>query len=121
MQSNSIEKYLRLRRALEAEREQLTNRLNEVNAALNAFGGAGDGPGKGTPSRKTTRVQNELSLKEAILRAIKGKSLSKDEVYDAILKLGYRFNTGNPLNSIGTVLYGKNPKFKNVDGKFSLP
>ena len=120
MQSNSIEKYLRLRRALEAEREQLTNRLNEVNEALNAFGG-GTPAGKASAApRKSTRVQNEMSLKEAVLRAIKGKSLSKDEVYDAILKLGYRFNTDNPLNSIGTVLYGKKPKFKNHDGKFSL-
>jgi hypothetical protein len=30
------------------------------------------------------------------------------------------FTASNPLNSIGTVLYGKKLKFKNTDGKFSL-
>jgi hypothetical protein len=74
------------------------------------------------PKRRTVapRVTNVLSLKEAILQAIQGKSLTKEEVHAAVSALGYTFKTSNPLNSIGTVLYGKKPRFKNDGGKFSL-
>jgi hypothetical protein len=61
-----------------------------------------------------------LSLKEAVLKAIDGKSLSKHEVLDAVLRSGYQFSTDDPLNSLGVILYGKSPKFKNNAGQFSL-
>jgi hypothetical protein len=34
--------------------------------------------------------------------------------------MGYQFSTDDPLNSLGVILYGKNPKFKNEGGRFSL-
>ena len=120
MQSDSLKAFVKLRRNLETEQAKLTARLAELNAALGALGQEttnGIAAATGRPSR---RVSNELSLKEAILKVIQGKALTKDEVHTAILALGYQFNTDNPLNSIGTVLYGKKPKFKNIDGKFSL-
>ena len=43
----------------------------------------------------------------------------KQEILDAIHKLGYRFTTKNPMNSLGVILYGKNPRFKNENGRFS--
>jgi hypothetical protein len=46
--------------------------------------------------------------------------MTKHEILDAILMLGYQFSTDDPLNSLGVVLYGKKPKFKNEKGKFSL-
>lgn len=124
MQRDTIKQYIRLRRALETEREQLTARLSEVTEALAGFQGAGlppaaSGKRAGRPAGRV-KVENSLSLKEAVLAVIKGKALTKEEVLAAIQKLGYQFRTSNPLNSIGTVLYGKQPRFKNVDGKFSL-
>jgi hypothetical protein len=62
-----------------------------------------------------------MSLKEAVLKAIEGKALSKHEILDTVLRMGYQFSTDDPLNSLGVILYGKNPKFKNEGGKFSLP
>lgn len=73
------------------------------------------------PRTPTGRVRNELSLKESVLKVLEGgKELSKHEILDAVLRLGYQFSTDDPLNSLGVILYGKNPKFKNEGGKFSL-
>lgn len=47
--------------------------------------------------------------------------MSKHDILDAVLRSGYQFSTDDPLNSLGVILYGKNPKFINEGGKFSLP
>ena len=41
------------------------------------------------------------------------------EILDAVLALGYTFSTDDPLNSLGVILYGKKPKFKNEHGKLN--
>jgi len=90
-----------------------------MDEALGAMGLRGKdsyyGPKTGAP-----RARNELSLKEAVLKVIEGKSMTKHEILDAVLGLGYVFSTDDPLNSLGVILYGKKPKFKNDHGKFSL-
>ncbi|MGZ8898636.1 MAG: hypothetical protein ACXW3Z_00950, partial [Limisphaerales bacterium] len=48
-----------------------------------------------------------------------GGPLSKEEILNGVKQLGYRFSTNNPLNSLGVILYGKSPKFKNDAGRFS--
>jgi hypothetical protein len=45
--------------------------------------------------------------------------MTKGEVLAAVQKRGYKFSTNDPLNSLGVILYGKNPKFNRVDGRFS--
>jgi hypothetical protein len=55
------------------------------------------------------------------LEIVDGKALSKHDILDAVLRSGYQFSTDDPLNSLGVILYGKNPKFENNGGKFSLP
>jgi hypothetical protein len=51
---------------------------------------------------------------------IEGKAMTKHEILDAVLGAGYQFSTDDPLNSLGVILYGKKPKFKNDIGRFSL-
>jgi hypothetical protein len=43
---------------------------------------------------------------------IEGRSMTKREILDAALALGYQFSTDDPFDSLGVILYGKNPKFK---------
>jgi len=45
--------------------------------------------------------------------------LSRTELLDAVLKLGYKFTASNPLNSLSTLLYS-DKSFKNSNGKFSV-
>jgi len=45
--------------------------------------------------------------------------MTKEEILEGVQQLGYTFSTTNPLNSLGVILYGKNPRFKNENGRFS--
>jgi hypothetical protein len=125
MKRDSLSHFIKLRHALETERDQLAARLQEVTAALGTAD-SGDSASiaparKGSPRKpRVARVSNTASLKEAILAAIKGKALTKEEVLAGVEGSGYQFRTKNPLNSIGTVLYGKKPKFRNEGGRFSV-
>lgn len=116
---DALKQYVALRDAIFAEREQLITRLREMDEALGAMGLRGKDSYYG-PRTPTGRVRNELSLKDAVLKVIAGKSLTKHEILDAVLALGYQFSTDDPLNSLGVILYGKKPKFQNDSGRFSL-
>jgi hypothetical protein len=117
--ADALKQYVALRDSIFAEREQLLARLREMNEALGAMGLRGRDSYYG-PRTPTGRVRNELSLKDAVLQVIESKSMTKHEILDAVLALGYQFSTDDPLNSLGVILYGKKPKFKNDHGKFSL-
>jgi len=116
---DAIKQYVSLRDSIIAERDQLLTRLREIDAALGAMGLRGKENYYG-PKTSADRASNAMSLKEAVFKVIEGKSLTKHEVLDAVLALGYKFSTHDPLNSLGVVLYGKNPKFKRIHGRFSL-
>ena len=119
MPKDSLKDFATLRHSLETERERISARLQSINAVL------GDVPSpivktsKLAKAKKDTRAKNELSLKKAIIKVTMDKALAKDEIFEAVKNLGYKFTTKKPLNSINVVLYGKKPKFKNQDGKFT--
>jgi hypothetical protein len=120
MKANALKEYVAVRDAIFAEREQLIARLREMDEALgtSALRGRDSYYGPRTP---TGRVRNGKSLKEVVLEIVEGKALNKHDILDAVLRSGYQFSTDDPLNSLGVILYGKNPKFENNGGKFSLP
>lgn len=117
--NDTLKQFVALRDQILAEREQIILRLHEVDAALGSMGLRGGALFYG-PRTPTGRIRNEMSLKEAVLKVIEGKALTKHQILDAVLALGYQFSTDDPLNSLGVILYGKNPRFKNEKGKFSL-
>jgi hypothetical protein len=119
MKTDALKQYVSLRDSIFAEREQLVSRLREIDEALGAMGLRGRDAYYG-PRTPTGRVRNELSLKEAVMKVIDEKALTKHEILDAVLRIGYQFSTNDPLNSLGVILYGKSPKFKNENGRFSL-
>jgi hypothetical protein len=45
--------------------------------------------------------------------------MTKQEIHDAVVRLGYRFKSKDPFNVLGVVLYGKKPRFRNEGGRFS--
>lgn len=126
MKSTSIKQFLKLHHQLSQERAKIQKRLKEVEDALGAFDsvptpiktteGKKRGPKPG--SKKT--VSNEMSLKDAVVKVLGKQQLTKEEILDGVLKLGYRFRTRKPLGTITVVLYGKNPKFTRKDGKFGV-
>jgi hypothetical protein len=117
---DAIKQFVSLRDSILAEREKLIARLREMDQAMGAMGLRPRDNYFGPRPDTMVRARNELSLKEAVFKVIEGKAMTKHEILDAVLKLGYQFSTDDPLNSLGVILYGKKPKFKNVHGKFSL-
>jgi hypothetical protein len=117
---DAVQQFVSLRDSISAERENIIARLREIDAALGSAGLPG-AAAYYQPRTYGPRTHNELSLKEAVLKVLEGgKSLTKHEILDAIVALGYTFTTNDPLNSLGVVLYGKSPKFKNQHGRFSI-
>ena len=124
MKITDVSQYVALREALVKEKSALEARLAAINRALEGKNpGAPAKPGR-KPGRKAgaprgKRAKNEMSMKEATVKALTGKALSRQELLAAVQKLGYKFTAKKPLNSLSTLLY-TDKGFKNSGGKFSV-
>jgi hypothetical protein len=119
MDHASLKRFMSLHNQILAERRAVIARLRDLDEKLEAMGFNATVRHYGihTPSG---RVRNKTSLKKAVVNVIANRSMTKEEVLRAVLASGYQFNTDDPMNSLGVILYGKNPKFENVDGRFNL-
>ncbi len=134
---DNLKEFLALREALVEEKEQLLVRLREIEAVLGeaappapAKPRRGRPPGSGKAKQASAdspvgrrpqggkRIRNKISLRNAIIAATKNRALTKQEILDAVEKMGYRFNAKNPIPSLNSVLYA-NQQFKRDRGKFS--
>ena len=63
---------------------------------------------------------SKIGMRDAIAAATRKGALKPRELVDAVQKVGYRFTSKNPYNSIGAYLYGREGRkhFKKVDGGF---
>jgi hypothetical protein len=147
MKRDALQQFVALRRSLESEKAQLETRLAAVNQALGTEshfapeapvvfegrgrprltgGGLGKkhakhraGPGSAV-KRRGNLGGNAMSLREAVVQVTTPKALTKKEILAGVDKLGYKFTTKDPTNSLNQILYkSTNPKFRNADGKFS--
>jgi hypothetical protein len=131
MNSSSLEKYVALRSELVKEKATLEARLAKINQVLGsekAAPVAAVAPAKPVvraliskskkARKKAAGPKNTLTMKEAVLQVTKGKLLTRQEILDAVKKIGYKFSTKNPFNSMGVLLYNKKV-MKNVNGKFT--
>lgn len=126
MKLTDVDKYVAMRASLTKEKAALEARLAAINRALGAAAPvpapaaavlrAKPGP---KPGSRRKRAKNDLSMKEAAVKVLTGKSLSRHDVLKAVLALGYKFSAKDPLNSLSSLLYA-DKSFKNADGKFSL-
>lgn len=115
---DALKNYTALRDSIFAEREKLIARLREIDDAIGPQALRGqDNYGPRTP---TGRTRNEMSLKDTVIEVLKGKTLTKREVLDAVIAKGYVFSTHDPLNSLGVILYGQKKLIKSERGRFSL-
>lgn len=120
MKQNNVGQYVALRAALLKEKAELEARLQDISHALGGRGTTSPQPEPKQPrARRGRRARNELTMKEATVQALAGKPLSRTELLQAVMKLGYKFTAKNPLNSLSTLLYS-DKSFKNTDGKFSV-
>lgn len=133
MRIDTLQQYVTLRRQLSQEREQLAGRLGQINDALGELSAVAPAPSPAEPEPSPTQQSKlssagpgrsagggGMSLREHVLEVLRSGAKTKEEVLEAVQERGYRFQTKDPLNSLGVILYGKNPKFNRADGRFSL-
>lgn len=131
------------RSELQSRREELMEELSSIDSVLGAMGtGSGGsapakrGPGRpkgsknagvakkgGKGGRRGPRPKNDMSMKEAITKALEGKKggLTLDEVAEGVKAIGYKSNSANFKNVVYQNLYGNKEMFpKNDDGKYTL-
>ena len=136
MKLTDVDQYVAMRASLAQEKATLEARLAAINRALD--GGTepaaptpgpkpgptpglkpGLKPGPKPGARRGPRAKNSMTMKEAMVQALAGKSLGRKDLLEAVKKLGYKFSAKDALSSISTVLY-TDKSFKNTDGKFSV-
>src|SRR5205085_12530207 len=102
MKTDTLKQFFSLRAELQREREQLEARLREIALALgepldpitgSSRSGARRGPGP--------RAGNTMSLKEAVIKALSVRPMTRQEVLAEVQRMGYKFTSKNPLNSLG--------------------
>jgi hypothetical protein len=120
-QSDKLHRYLASLQELRAEKGELEARLEKINEALaGAPGGRGRRAGRGAGRRGGGgRRRNGLSLRAAVLQVTRSRPLTKPEILQGVQKIGYKFATKDPMNSLNAMLYAPANKFRNQNGKFS--
>ena len=118
-ESDKLRKYLASLQELRAEKTELEARLERINEALAGSPAASrGGGGRRVARRGGGRRRNGLSLRAAVAQVTKSRPLSKAEILGAVQKLGYKFATRDPMNSLNAMLYAPANKFRNLNGKF---
>jgi hypothetical protein len=95
----------------------LRARLRQIDEALGEMPGNRRAQIQTGPGR---RPSGGISLKNLVIEVLSSGPKTKEEVLEQVQRRGYKFFTTNPLNSLGVILYGKNPKFNRVEGRFSV-
>lgn len=121
-QIDVVQQYKKLQAALQRERIDLQNRLQQIDAALADSGSPLpvllSQPRRGRPPGGT---KSGMNMREAITQVTAQQPLKVREIAKAMKQLGYKFTSKKPANSVGAFLYGPGGKehFKKVDGRFS--
>ena len=132
MRLDPLQQYAKLHKQLTEEKGQLESRLNQINQVLGGEGPLGQiSPSSPVPTEvapqpakrrgRKPKAGNQMSMREAVLKALSQGPLARKELVKAVEDEGYVFTTRNPLNSIGSILYAKNTPVKSKAGKFYLP
>jgi hypothetical protein len=119
MKIDPIKQYVSLRRQLVDEKRRIETRLLDINAALNESAPASAIP----PAARVMKGKAKpgaLSVKQAVVQVTSKRAMTKEEILGEVRKLGVVIRSDDPFNYLNTILYGKNPRFRREDGKFSL-
>ena len=117
--NDKLQQYLSSLKALHAEKARLEARLEQINAALSDTPGAATGRRGRRVGRRGRARRNGLSLREAVVQVTRSRALSKPEILQAIQRIGYKFATKDPMNSLNAMLYAPANRFRNQNGRFA--
>lgn len=135
MKNDSLTRYVQIHASLLKEKAALESRLTQINQALAVGAGTASRPVAAAPVKAAAkasapvlrkkravrrRADNELTLLQAMGKAMGANALTKPEIRKGIEVAGYKFTGSNPMNSINVKLYTKGLFKKHPGGKFSV-
>jgi hypothetical protein len=100
-------------RKLERRRDALAARIEQLDEQIRRMGGSVSGNATGRRGGGGARPKNEMTLVEALSKALKSKTMGVSEVADAVQEAGYRTNSNNFRTQVNIAL-SKGP-FKRVE------
>jgi hypothetical protein len=95
---------------LAKRRDRLAAKLAALEAQIEQMGGSVKGRGRSVAG---SRPRNDMTLAEALTKAVGGKAMSVSDAAEAVQKLGYRTNSNNFRTQVNLALI-KSGKFKRV-------
>src|SRR5688572_1963027 len=88
MKTDLLQEYISLQAALRQERENLVARLQEIDGALGQPSSIGI---SAPPGARRGHGSNPISLKSAVLQVTANRPMTKNEILEAVERLGYTF------------------------------
>lgn len=120
MSANPLKEYRRLREAILSRKAQIEAELQELAVALARIPPQPEIPVMvSTVSlEKPKRVRNSMSLGDAVFSVTKEAPLSKEEIFTALDRLGYRFpEKVTAMDEVASVLQ-LDKRFEESNGKY---
>ncbi|MCW5557001.1 MAG: hypothetical protein KIT22_04065 [Verrucomicrobiae bacterium] len=124
MKVDSLTQFERLRASMLRRKAEIEAELAALDSVLDGRPYREATPPAPVPATRTkakreaSRVENPLSLGDAIFSATKAAPLTKEEILAALEKLGYRFSGESlPIEEVGSVLQ-MDTRFEAVSGKY---
>ena len=126
-QTDILQAAISLFQKLRQERSEHQARVAAIDAVMAQLGGAVPAATlapvtpAAAPVGRRGRGNNTMRLQDAVAQSLAQGLQTKDELLAGVQRVGYRFATQNPMNSLQTFLYTTGKKlFPRVDGKFSV-
>src|SRR5256885_747570 len=125
MRNDITQQFVTLQRQLTSEKKGIEARLRQINEALGEISANAPAPAPAPAPAVSAapvwggggRPGGGASLRTLVLEALKEGPKTKEEVLATVKKRGFKFTSKDPLNSLGVILYGKNPRFNRADGR----
>jgi hypothetical protein len=118
MKHDILQQFVSAHSALLDEKAQVEARLRQINQALEQAPPAVALTPKPV-ARIPRRRRSPISMRAAVVQVTTGNPMAKPEIMAAIQKLGFRSKSEKPVRMLDNLLYGKNPRFKRENGRFS--
>ena len=129
MKKDFLQQFVAVRQQLERQRADLHSRVLEIDRILNGTnlskpaGRAGGLHSNGVAAHRASRRgrgSNGMSMSDAAQRVLRSGPKNIGQLLEGLRKVGYRFASTNPKNSLAVMLYTNKKLFNGKRGIFSL-
>jgi hypothetical protein len=129
MKKDFLQQFVAARQQLERERAELHTRVLEIDRILGGanlsapVGRSGRSHSNGVAAPRLSRRgrgSNAMSMRDAASQVLRSGPKDIRQLLDGLHKVGYRFTSTNPKNSLAVMLYTNKKLFNGKRGMFSL-